>query len=69
MKIKSFCDLFIAYNAISDFFIDSGLYARPDLGPDSTADHFFISYSYINETMALWKGIPGSQGLFKCYLK
>lgn len=69
MKIKSLCDLYYVYLAIEEFYLDSGLYSRPDLGPDVTADNFFISLSTLNDTLAMWKKVPGSDGLFKCSIK
>lgn len=66
MKIKSLCDVYVAYQQLFDFWIDTGLVARPDLGPDITVDYFMLSYGSLNGTISMWKSVPGSEMLFKC---
>lgn len=66
MKIKSLCDVYYVYELIFNFWLDTGLVARPDLGPDITVDYFMLSYGSLNGTMAMWKKVPGAEELFKC---
>lgn len=55
MKIKSFCDLIIAYNGIFDFFIDTGFGELPDLTPSPALDSFVSSYSELGGLIFDWE--------------
>lgn len=69
MKINTLCDLYHVYLAIDQFYMDSGLFALPNLLPDPTADYFYMSLSNINSTLDIWQSKPGSEGMFKCSIK
>lgn len=54
MKIKSICDLIKVYNAIFNFFIDSGFGELQDLTPHPALDYFISSYSELDNLVLYW---------------
>jgi len=55
MKINSLCQLIIYYNAILDFFIDSGFGELSTVSTHPAVDHFLDSYSELDSLLLLWK--------------
>lgn len=62
MKINSLCEILIIYNAILDFFIDSGLGEFGDLTPSPALNSFIDSYSELGNLISYWE----EKGLEKC---
>lgn len=55
MQIKSLCELLTVYNAIYNFFIESGYGEQPDLTPHPTLTYFIGSYSQLNHLLSVWE--------------
>jgi len=55
MKIKSICELIKAYNAVLNFFIDTGFGERFDLSPHPALTHFIDSYSEFDSLLSHWE--------------
>lgn len=55
MKINSICELIKAYNAIFNFFIDTGVGELVDLTPHATLNHFIDSYREFDSLLSYWE--------------
>lgn len=69
MKIKSICDLVTVYNAIFNFYVDSSVGERGDVGSLPALNYFISSYNELGNLVAYWKKRPGSENMFKCSIK
>lgn len=60
MKINSFCQIISIYNAILNYFIDTGLGELEDLTPHPAFASFVDSYSKFGSLVSYWesKGMP-----------
>jgi len=60
MKINSLCQIFNIYNAILDYFIDSGLGELDNLTPHPAFTSFIDSYSEFGSLVSYWeaRGMP-----------
>lgn len=60
MKINSLCEILIIYNAILDYFIDTGYGERVDLTPHPAFAAFISSYSQFGSLISYWEdyGMP-----------
>lgn len=54
MKINTFCLLINYYNAILDFYIDTGIGETNDFGPHPALDYFIDSYSELDSLLSYW---------------
>jgi hypothetical protein len=62
MKINSLCEIFIIYNAILDFFIDTGYGEKQDLTPHPAFIDFIDSYSKFDSLISYWE----EKGMLNC---
>lgn len=65
MKINSLCLLIKAYNAILDFYIDTGFGESQQLTPLPALSHFVDSYSELGNLVSYWTNMPGGEDLMK----
>lgn len=55
MKINSICELIKAYNAIFNFYVDTGFGELADLTPHPALNYFIDSHSQFNSLLSYWE--------------
>lgn len=67
MKIKTFCDVYMAYVGILNWWVDFGP-ERPDFSSDLAYDLLVDSFLQFNETQSAWYKWSNGEGKF-CFVK